>query len=69
MEELIRLQDYKGIFDYVFNLPKHTKDVTGSSGIYFLFKEDIIVYIGISKNIHERILGSRGHIIYKDFDC
>lgn len=68
MENLIKLQDFKGIFEYVFKLERHKKSASNSSGIYFLFKDEVVVYIGISQNIYERVLGSRGHILSKNFD-
>jgi hypothetical protein len=70
MEELIKLECYNEVFNLVMNLKKFTtKDkAPNESGIYFLFKENVVTYIGISQNINDRILGSRGHIFEKDFD-
>lgn len=72
MKNLIINEDYNGIFDYVMNLKKFNieeKHNADGTGIYFLFNNDIITYIGISQNIYNRIFCSRtSHIENKDFN-
>lgn len=72
MENLIINEDYNGIFNYVMNLKKFSieeKDNANGNGIYFLFNDDVITYIGISQNIYNRIFCCRTpHIEEKDFN-
>ena len=70
MEKLIEQGKFKELFEFIINLQRLTIYDYNicKSGIYFLFKDDIITYIGISQNINERIFGSRGHYLEKDFD-
>ena len=72
MKNLIINEDYNGIFDYVMNLKKFTikeKENANGTGIYFLFKDDVITYIGISQNIYNRIFCCiTPHINEKDFN-
>ena len=71
MEKIINELDFENIFKEVFELKRLTNknECTGKSGIYFLFEDDIIVYIGITKNFHNRIYeGRTSHIESKQFD-
>ena len=71
MEKIINELDFKNIFKEVFKLKRLTKEdeCTGEPGIYFLFENDIVVYIGITQNFHNRIFEGRNpHIESKEFD-
>jgi len=71
MENFINELDFKNIFKEVFELKRLTNqnECSGESGIYFLFEDDIIVYIGITKHFNDRIFNGRTpHIESKEFD-
>jgi hypothetical protein len=71
LEKQIKKHDFKGIFETILSLNKYNnkKDCTSNSGIYFLWQDDIIVYIGISQNIHERLYSGRDpHFEMKKFN-
>ena len=71
MEKFINELDFENIFKEVFELKRLTNknECTGESGIYFLFEDDIVVYIGITQNFHNRIFeGRTPHIESKEFD-
>lgn len=72
MKNLILKNDYNGVFNYVMNLKKFdindSKKLNGK-GIYFLFNDDVITYIGISQDIYNRIFCSQAsHIDNKIFN-
>jgi hypothetical protein len=71
--ELIKTKKYQDLFNHVYNLKKYkkhdTNEIENVSGIYFLWRGDVITYIGISQEIYNRIYDSRTpHIYSKDFD-
>jgi hypothetical protein len=71
--ELIKTKKYQDLFNHVYNLKKYkkydNKKIENKSGIYFLWRGDVITYIGISQEIYNRIYDSRTpHIHSKDFD-
>jgi excinuclease UvrABC nuclease subunit len=72
MEKLIENLDFKAVFDMVMSLEKFSiKDRKSADGrgIYFLWRDDIVTYIGISQCISNRLFNSRNsHCIEKDFN-
>jgi len=61
MEKIINDLDFENIFNRVFELERFVSECecSNKSGIYFLFKNDIIVYIGISQSISQRLFTGR----------
>jgi hypothetical protein len=61
--ELIKTKKYQDLFNHVYNLKKYkkhdTNEIGNVSGIYFLWRGDVITYIGISQGIYNRIYDSR----------
>jgi len=72
IKQLIKYRNFNNIFNSVISLKRHSiKDRSNADGrgIYFLYKDNIIVYIGISQCIYTRLFGSREpHCEEKDFD-
>jgi hypothetical protein len=71
MEKIIENLEFENIFDLVYNIKKYSSknDCTLKRGIYFLFNDDIITYIGISQNINESIFDGRtAHKTNKKFN-
>ena len=72
MKNYIENLDFENIFNEVFSLKKYTKKqgkkCSNFEGIYFLWDNDIITYIGISQSISQRLFYSRDpHIKNKIF--
>jgi hypothetical protein len=71
--QLIKQNKYNELFDYVVNLKKYrikdAKEIKNTYGIYFLWRNDVITYIGISQKIYDRIYNSMSrHIDIKTFN-
>jgi hypothetical protein len=72
MEKLIENLDFKEVFDMVMSLEKFSitdRISVDGRGIYFLWRDDIVSYIGISQCISNRLFNGRDpHCIQKDFN-
>ncbi len=72
MEKLIENLDFKAIFNMVMSLEKFCikdRNSANGRGIYFLWRDDIITYIGISQCISNRLFSSRSpHCVEKKFN-
>jgi hypothetical protein len=75
MEKLILNKEFDKIFKEVFSLKKYKNpdnleyfDHLNGRGVYFLFVDDIITYIGITQNFEDRLFtGWSPHFYNKKF--
>jgi hypothetical protein len=72
MEKLIENLDLKAVFEMVMSLEKFSindRKSANGRGIYFLWRNDIVTYIGISQCISNRLFNGRDpHCIEKQFN-